>query len=72
MQLHVQFWQMFCKIRMASYRTQSALRNKLDDLYGTVLYTDAAKRGDTHIVSLNVECVNDEYLTDGGVLDEVN
>jgi len=52
------------------YRTQSALRNKLDDLYGTVFYTDVSKRGNTHIVSLNIECVNDEYLEDGGVLDE--
>ena len=30
-----------------------------------------AKRGETHIVSLNAECVNDEYLSEGGVLDEV-
>ena len=52
------------------HRTQSALRNKLDDLYGTVFYTDVGKRGDTHIVSLNVECVNDEFLEDGNVLDE--
>lgn len=54
----------------AEYRTQSALRNKLDDLYGAVLYTNIAKRGDAHIFSLNVECVNDEFLADGGVLDE--
>ena len=40
------------------------------NLYGTIMYTGVAKRGDTHILSLNVECVNDEYLTDGGVLDE--
>lgn len=53
------------------YRTQSALGNVLDELYGTVLYTDVAKRGNAHIMSLQVECVNDEYLTDGGVLDEV-
>ncbi len=52
------------------YPTQSELRNKLDDMYGTVLYTNIAKRGNSHIVSLNLECVNDEYLTDGGVLDE--
>ena len=25
----------------------------------------------THIVSLNAECVNDEYLSEGGVLEEV-
>lgn len=53
------------------YRTQTALRNTLDEMYGTVLYTDASKRGETHIVSLYAECVNDEYLSEGGVLDEV-
>ena len=52
------------------YRTQSALRNKLDELYGTVLYTDTSKRGATHTFVLNVECVNDEYLADSDVLDE--
>jgi len=54
----------------ALYPTQSKLRNKLDDMYGTVLYTDVSKRADTHTVSLNVESVNDEYLTDGGVIEE--
>ena len=52
------------------YRSQSALRNKLDELYGAVLYTDTSKRGATHIFTLNVECVNDEYLAESGVLDE--
>ena len=52
------------------YPTQTALRNKLDDLYGTIMYTNVAKRGDTHILSLNVECVNDEYLAEGGILEE--
>ena len=53
------------------YRTQTEFRNALDELYGTVLYTDAGKRGETHIVSLAAECVNDEYLSEGGVLEEV-
>lgn len=53
------------------YRTQSELRNTLDELYGTVLFTDATKRANTHIVSLYTECVNDEYLTGDTVLDEV-
>ena len=53
------------------YRTQTAFRNTLDELYGAVLYTDVAKRGKTHIFSLYAECVNDEYLSEGGVLDEV-
>lgn len=52
------------------YRTQSALRNKLDELYGTVLFTDTGKRGDTHIFSLNVECVNNEFVSDSNILDE--
>lgn len=53
------------------YKTQSEMKNKLDELYGTVLYTDVAKRSDTHILTLNAECVNDEYLNEGDVLDEV-
>ncbi len=53
------------------YRTQTALRNTLDELYGTVLYTDVAKRGESHIFSLYAECVNEEYLSEGGVLEEV-
>lgn len=53
------------------YRSQTEFRNALDELYGTVLYTDAGKRGETHLVSLSAECVNDEYLSEGGVLEEV-
>ncbi|MCZ2258762.1 EF-P 5-aminopentanol modification-associated protein YfmF [Sporosarcina sp. G11-34] len=53
------------------YRTQSELGNALDELYGTVLYTDVGKRGNTHIMSLSVECVNDEYLQSDGVLEDV-
>lgn len=53
------------------YRTQTAFRNALDELYGTVLYADVAKRGETHIFSLYAECVNEEYLSEAGVLDEV-
>lgn len=52
------------------FRTQSALRNKLDEMYGTVLYTDTGKRGDTHIFSLNVECVNNEFVSDSNILNE--
>lgn len=52
------------------YRTQNELRKKLDDLYGTVLYTDVSKRGENHIMTLNVDCVNDEYLNGSNVLEE--
>ena len=36
-----------------------------------MLYTDVAKRGESHIFSLYAECVNEEYLSEGGVLEEV-
>ncbi|WP_088005981.1 EF-P 5-aminopentanol modification-associated protein YfmF [Indiicoccus explosivorum] len=53
------------------YPSHTALRMVLDDLYGTSLYIDAAKRGTEHIVSLNVETVNDQYLSEDGVLEKV-
>lgn len=52
------------------YRTQNELRKKLDDLYGTVLYMDVSKRGENHLMTLNADCVNDEYLNGTNVLDE--
>jgi len=54
----------------ADYPKQSDLRKALDELYGTVFYMDAGKRGKSHIVTLNMECVNDEYLSTTGVFDE--
>lgn len=53
------------------YPKQSDLRKALDELYGSVFYMDSGKRGNSHIVSLNMECVNDEYLQTSGVFDEV-
>ena len=49
----------------------SAFRKKLDDLYGTVLYLDTTKKGNQHILSLNAETVNDAYLSNEKVVDEV-
>ncbi|TWT28211.1 EF-P 5-aminopentanol modification-associated protein YfmF [Planomicrobium sp. CPCC 101110] len=53
------------------YPSHTALRMVLDDLYGTSLYMDSTKRGNEHIVTLNVETVNDEYLSESGVLEKV-
>ncbi|RNF40579.1 EF-P 5-aminopentanol modification-associated protein YfmF [Planococcus salinus] len=53
------------------YPSHTALRMVLDDLYGTSLYIDSTKRGNEHIVSLNVETVNDQYLSEEGVLEKV-
>ena len=55
----------------AKYTTTAAFRSYLDDLFGTVLYFDTSKRGDTHTVLMNIETVNDQYLSNGEVLKEV-
>ncbi|MEK4629486.1 MAG: pitrilysin family protein [Solibacillus sp.] len=53
------------------FPTSASFRSYLDDLFGTVLYFDTSKRGNEHILLLNVEAVNDQYLSHGNVLDEV-
>lgn len=53
------------------FPTSASYRSYLDDLFGTVLYFDTAKRGREHTVLLNVETVNDHYLSHGNVLNEV-
>lgn len=52
------------------YKKTAEFRSYLDDLFGTVLYFDSTKRGDEHMVVLNVETVNDQYLN-SQVLDDV-
>ena len=53
------------------FPTAASYRSYLDDLFGTVLYFDTTKRGQEHTVLLNVETVNDQYLSHGNVLNEV-
>ena len=53
------------------FKTSAAFRSYLDDLYGTVLYFDTTKRGNEHTLLLNVETVNDQYLANSNVLQEV-
>ena len=53
------------------YATTAAFRSFLDDLYGTVLYFDTSKRGNEHTVLMNIETVNDQYLANTSVLNEV-
>lgn len=55
----------------AKYTTTAAFRSFLDDLYGTVLYFDTSKRGNEHTVLMNVETVNDQYLANTSVLQDV-
>lgn len=53
------------------FKTSAAYRIYLDDLFGTVLYFDTTKRGAEHTLLLNVETVNDQYLVNSNVLQEV-
>lgn len=55
----------------AEYPTNAEFRKRLDDLYGAVLYFDTGKKGNHHIFSLNAETVNDAYLSNEKVVDEV-
>ncbi|MDM5332807.1 pitrilysin family protein [Ureibacillus composti] len=55
----------------AKFPKSAAFRSYLDDLYGTVLYFDSAKRGDLLKVLLNIETVNEQYLSTGDVLNKV-
>lgn len=53
------------------FKTSAAFRSYLDDLFGTVLYLDTTKRGNEHTLLLNIETVNDQYLVNSNVLQEV-
>ncbi|SOC38636.1 EF-P 5-aminopentanol modification-associated protein YfmF [Ureibacillus acetophenoni] len=53
------------------FKKSAEFRSYLDDLYGTVMYFDASKRANDHTVVLNVETVNDQYLAENKVLDDV-
>lgn len=41
-----------------------ALRAYLEDLYGAVFYADVSKKGEDHIISFNLEIVNEQYVPD--------
>lgn len=51
--------------------TNSAFRQKLDELYGTSIYLDTMKRADRHTVYLNADFVNDAYLAEHNLTEEV-
>ncbi|NLY80593.1 MAG: insulinase family protein [Lysinibacillus sp.] len=53
------------------FKKSAEFRSHLDDLYGTMLYFDVSKRGGEHTVVMNVETVNDQYLSNHPVLNEV-
>ncbi|SIS37449.1 EF-P 5-aminopentanol modification-associated protein YfmF [Salimicrobium flavidum] len=48
------------------YPTSRQLQGALEDLYGTALSADAAKKGENHVLSFRMEVVNDRYLKEEG------
>ena len=47
-----------------NYPGRTELQLKLDELYGSVLFVDGAKRGEEHVVSFRLEVANERYLPD--------
>jgi predicted Zn-dependent peptidase len=46
------------------YPTTTKLRSYLDDLYGAIFYIDLSKKGEYHVISLNIEIANEKFLSD--------
>jgi len=53
------------------FPSNPAFRSHLDELYGTIMYLDSSKKGSDHFITLLAESVNDQYLSTGGVLEQV-
>ncbi|MFD2443586.1 EF-P 5-aminopentanol modification-associated protein YfmF [Bacillus sp. CGMCC 1.16607] len=47
-----------------NYPTTTKLRSYLDELYGTSLYVDLAKKGEYQIMSFSIEVANEKFLSD--------
>lgn len=47
-----------------NYPTTAKLRSYLDELYGTNLSVDLAKKGNDHIITLSIDIVNEKFLQD--------
>lgn len=46
-------------------------RQRLDELYGASIYLDTTKRGDEHYLHLNADFINDTYLNEESITEEV-
>ncbi|MET3699537.1 predicted Zn-dependent peptidase [Bacillus oleivorans] len=46
------------------YPTTTKLRSYLDELYGTSLYVDLAKKGEYHVITFSVDIANEKFLKD--------
>ncbi len=46
------------------YENEIKVNKRLDELYGTAFYTEVNKIGETHIISANMEFLEDKYVDD--------
>ncbi|SFB82826.1 Predicted Zn-dependent peptidase [Alkalibacterium subtropicum] len=53
------------------YPTQIDFRKKLSELYGATFFTDVARYGNYHVLSLNVDCVDEKIIQKNGIFKEV-
>ncbi|WP_161879455.1 EF-P 5-aminopentanol modification-associated protein YfmF [Alkalibacterium sp. MB6] len=54
-----------------NYPTQTDFRKRLSELYGAEYYTDVSRIGNAHILSINMDIVNDSYLDQTGLFEDV-
>ncbi|MBS3678758.1 insulinase family protein [Ornithinibacillus massiliensis] len=45
-----------------NYSSRRLIKQKLDEMYGATLTPDVYKKGDSHIISLNIEIPADQYI----------
>ncbi|MFO8069463.1 MAG: pitrilysin family protein [Alkalibacterium sp.] len=58
-------------INSEHYPTQIDFRRRLGELYGANFFTDVTRYGKYHVLSLNMECVDEKIINETGIFDEV-
>lgn len=58
-------------INSKHYPNQSEFRKKLSELYGANFYTDVSRYGQYHVVTLNMECVDEKIVSETGLFSDV-
>lgn len=53
------------------YPTQIDFRKKLSELYGASFFTDVSRYGNYHVLSLHMDCIDEEIIQETGVFEKV-
>lgn len=53
------------------YPTQIDFRKKLSELYGASFFTEVSRYGNYHVLSLNMDCIDEKIIRETGILEEV-